>query len=134
VPEDAITVVALVIKLRLAPKLALLPVTIVERKVMSLEIVVRLQRPKNATSAVRKATSLVTALKTLAVEAVEDGAVVEEEEEEEAEVEEVENVTSAVKSAISPVLALRPVEERTTPSTEAGAVAVRKRLVILVAA
>jgi len=133
VPEDVITVVALVIKLRLAPKLALLPVTIVERKVMSLEIVVRLQRPKNATSAVRKATSLVTALKTLAVEAVEDGAVVEEEEEE-AEVEEVENVTSAVKSAISPVLALRLVEERTTPSTEAGAVAVRKRLVILVAA
>ena len=70
-----------------------------------------------------------TALKTLAVEAVEDGEVVEEEEEEEeVEVEEVENVTSAVKSGISPVLALRLVEERTAPSTEAGAVVVRKRL------
>lgn len=59
---------------------------------------------------------------------MEDGAVVEEEEEEEAEVEEVENVTSAVKSGISPVLALRLVEGRTAPSTEAGVVAVRKRL------
>lgn len=107
---------------------------------MSRKIVARLQKPKSATSAVKKAISyesifiplipplntdpphsLVNALKTPAAEAEHGGTV------EEAEVEEVENVTNVVKLAISPVRALRPVEEEGTPPLAAVTV-VRRRL------
>jgi len=119
-------VVVLAIKLRLAPKLALLRVTIVAKKVMSLETALRPQKPKNVSSVVWKATSLASVLLIPAVEEA------EEEEEEEEEVE-VENVTNVAKSGISLVHALTLVMEEDTMHSVVTAV-VRRRLVIHVAA
>jgi len=118
-------VVVLAIKLRLAPKLALLRVTIVAKKVMSLETALRPQKPKNVSSVVWKATSLASVLLIPAVEEAE-----EEEEEEEVE---VENVTNVAKSGISLVHALTLVMEEDTMHSVVTAV-VRRRLVIHVAA
>jgi len=117
-------VVVLAIKLRLAPKLALLLVTIVAKKVMSLETAVRPLKPKNVSNVVWKATSLVSALLIPAVE---------EAEEEETLAVEVENVTNVVKWGISLVHALRLVVEE-EDTVHLVVAMVRRRLVIHVVA
>lgn len=128
--------VVLAIKLRPAPQLALLPVTIAEKKVIALESAPNPQNLELVSGAESRTTFYVTALslRKLTVETTEagpmyGGAAEKAEVEEEEEAEEVENVTNVVKLGTSLVRALTmPLQEGTMHL----AAVVRRRLVISV--